>query len=92
LPGPYSSGQRASSCDHFFPAVLRLRDEKRSDGSFVRIVDCTVCGRLELSLDPASLSPELVHTLDRDGFLAGIKEEELAEVRSAAMKQLQSRK
>jgi hypothetical protein len=92
LPGPYFSGQKPSSCGHFYPDVLRLRDEKRADGSYVRIVDCTVCGKLELPLDPATLSPDLVHTLDRDGVLAGIKEEELAEVRRAAMKQMRSRK
>lgn len=92
MPGPYFSEQRASSCGHFYPDVLRLRDEKRPDGSYVRILDCTVCGRLELPLDPATLSPDLVHTLDRDGFFPGIQEEELAEVRRAAKKQMRSRK
>jgi hypothetical protein len=86
LLGPYFSGQQLYSCGHFYPDVLRLRDEQRSDGSCVRIVDCTVCGKLEYPLGPAILSPDLVHTLDRDGFLAGIKEEELAEVRRAAMR------
>jgi len=37
-------------------------------------------------------SPDLVYTLDRDGFLAGIKEEELTEVRRAAMKKMRARK
>ena len=70
--------------------MLRLRDEKRSDGTFVRVLDCTVCGRLELELDPQTLSPELVHRLSSEGVLVGIKEEELAEVRKAAMKKLRS--
>ena len=92
MPGPYFSGQQASSCGHFYPDVLRLRDEKRANGSYVRIVDCTVCGRLEYPLDPATLSPELVQTLDRDGFLGGTRDEDLAKVRRAAMKQMRSRK
>jgi hypothetical protein len=92
LPGPYSPGQRVFSCGHFYPDVLRLRDEKRPDGSYVRIVDCTVCGRLEYPLDPATLSPELVQTLDRDGFLGRSEDEDLTNVRRGAMKQMRSRR
>ena len=92
MPGPYFPGQIASSCGHFYLDVLRLRDEKRPDGSYVRIVDCTVCGRLEYPLDPAALTPELVQTLDRDGFQGRSKDEDSAKVRKVAMKQMRSRK
>ena len=92
MAGPYFPGQIASSCGHFYPDVLRLRDEKRPDGSYVRIVDCTVCGRLEYALYPATLSPELVQTLDQEGFQGRSEHEDLAKIRKAAMKQMQSRK
>jgi hypothetical protein len=36
VPGPYFSGQQPSPCGHYYPDVLRLRDEKRQDGAFVR--------------------------------------------------------
>ena len=35
------------SCGHTYPDVLRLRDEVRADGTFVRITDCRHCGRAD---------------------------------------------
>ena len=90
MPGPYFPGQQPSPCGHYYPDVLRLRDEKRSDGTFVRIIDCTYCGRYERQLDPRTLSRELVRKLNRKGFDGRIKEEELSEVRQKGFERLLS--
>jgi hypothetical protein len=70
--------------------VLRLRDEKRSDGTLVRIIDCTYCGRYELQLDPRTLSRELVRKLNKKGLDVGIREEELSEIRKRELERLLS--
>ncbi|HKZ77076.1 MAG TPA: hypothetical protein VJ124_02045 [Pyrinomonadaceae bacterium] len=81
MRGPYFSGQQPSSCGHYYPDVLRLRDEKRQDGTFVRIMDCTYCGRYELQLDVRTLSKALIRKLNKKGFDVGTREDELSEVR-----------
>jgi hypothetical protein len=91
MPGPYFPGQQPSSCGHYYPDVLRLRDEKRDDGTFVRIVDCSYCGRYESQLDPRDLTRELVRKLNRKGFDVGTREEEIAEVRKKALERLLSK-
>jgi hypothetical protein len=88
LPGPYFSGQKPSSCGHYYPDVLRLRDERKEDGTFVRIIDCSHCGRYELPLDPRVLDRKLVRKLRRKGFDVGTKEEEISEVRKKELKRL----
>jgi len=90
LSGPYFPGQQPSPCGHYYPDVLRLRDEKKPDGTFVRIVDCSYCGRYELRLDPRALSRDLVRKLRKKGFDVGTSEEELAEVRKKALERLSS--
>jgi hypothetical protein len=86
MTGPYVSGQTAASCGHYYPDVLRLRDEKKPDGQLVRIIDCTYCGRYEIPLDAKTLEKPLVHTLNEYGVEIGIREEELAEVRNRALR------
>jgi hypothetical protein len=90
MPGPYFPGQQPASCGHYHPDVLRLRDEKRSDGTLVRIIDCTYCGRYELQLDPRTLSRELVRKLNKKGLDVGIREEELSEIRKRELERLLS--
>ena len=93
MPGPYSPGQIPSPCGHYYPDVLRLRDEKRSDGTFVRIIDCTYFGRSEEQLDPRTLSRELVRKLNRKGFDGRVRfdEEEISEIRRRELERLLSR-
>jgi len=79
-----------SSCGHYHPDVLRLRDEKREDGTLIRIVDCTYCGRYEVELDPRALSKELVRKLKRKGVDVGVEEAHLSEVRERKLKRLLS--
>ena len=88
MSGPYFPGQKPSSCGHYYPDVLRLRDEKKKDGTFVRIMDCSYCGRYELPLDARTLDKELVRKLNRKGFAVGIKEGELSQVRKRALDRL----
>ena len=90
MPGPYFPGQLPASCGHYHPDVLRLRDEKRSDGTFVRIIDCTHCGRSELQLDPRTLSRELVRKLNKKGLDAGAREEEISKIRKKELERLLS--
>ena len=91
MPGPYFPGQQPSSCGHYYPDVLRLRDEKRDDGTLVRIMDCTYCDRYELQLDPRELARELVRELNRKGFDVGTREEEISEVRKRELERLLSK-
>ena len=90
MPGPYFPGQQPAPCGHYYPDVLRLRDEKRSDGTFVRIIDCTYCGRSELQLDPRTLARELVRKLNKKGLDVGVREEELSKVRKRELERLLS--
>ena len=92
MSDPYFPGQRASKCGHYYPDVLRLRDERKPDGTFVRVVDCKYCGRYELLLDIESLSPVLARKLKRKGIDEGIKEKDLAKVREKEMKRLMKNK
>jgi len=70
--------------------VLRLRDEKRSDGTFVRIIDCTYCGRYERQLDPRTLPRELVRKLNKKGLDVGTREEEISKIRKKELERLLS--
>lgn len=88
MPGPYFPGQRSSSCGHYYPDVLRLRDEKRSDGTFVRIIDCTYCGRYERQLDPRTLSREIMRKLNNEGHDMGAREEDIAKIRMKELARL----
>ena len=90
MPGPYFPGQQPAPCGHYYPDVLRLRDEKRSDGTFVRIIDCAYCGRSELQLDPRTLDRKLVRKLNRKRLDVGIREEELSKVRKRELERLLS--
>jgi hypothetical protein len=81
MPGPYFSGQQPSACGHYYPDVLRLRDERRPDGTFVRILDCSYCGQYALPLDVKTLDKALVRKLAKHGGEVAIREEELPEVR-----------
>ena len=90
MPGPYFPGQQPSSCGHYYPDVLRLRDEKRSDGTFVRIIDCTYCGRYERQLDPRTLPRELVRKLNKKGLDVGTREEEISKIRKKELERLLS--
>ena len=47
MSGTYLEGQVPAKCGHYYPDVLRVRDENLQDGRFVRILDCEYCGRLE---------------------------------------------
>jgi hypothetical protein len=88
MTGPYFTGQQPSLCGHYYPDVLRLRDEKKEDGTFVRIIDCRYCGRDEFQLDPGALDKELVRKLNKKGLDAGVREEEISEVRKKALERL----
>jgi len=68
-----------------------MRDEKKPDGTYVRIVDCIYCGRYEFPLDHLALDKELLRKLNKQGFETGTREEELADVREKAMKRLKSK-
>jgi hypothetical protein len=85
MTGPYFAGQQPSSCGHYYPDVLRLRDEKRADGTFVRITDCRYCGREAFPLDPGALDEALVRELNTKGWARGVREEEIADVRKKAL-------
>ncbi len=86
MPGPYFAGQLPAECGHYYPDVLRVRDEKRQDGSFVRIIDCEYCGRYTIPLDLRDLAPEVVRELRRMRFGAVAKEKDLAAIRKRERK------
>lgn len=90
MPGPYFPGQHPASCGHYHPDVLRLRDEKRDDGTFVRIIDCVYCGRYERRLDPRTMEPAIVRRLNKTGVDVGVREEDIPEVRKREMKRVLS--
>ncbi len=90
MPGPYFPGQLPSDCGHYYPDVLRLRDEKRANGKIFRIIDCYYCGRLEVKLNPRTLAPELVRQLNRKGVDLGAQKKDLAKVRKREFARLQA--
>ena len=69
------------SCGHTYPDVLRLRDEVRADGTFVRLTDCRYCGRAEIPFPASILAEELRRDLEATGSLPGIGEDEIEVVR-----------
>jgi hypothetical protein len=88
VTGPYFPDQQPSECGHYYPDVLRLRDERRADGSFVRLIDCSHCGRYELPLDLRELSAELRRTLQRTGRDIAIEDEEIATKRKKLFEEM----
>ncbi len=91
MSGPYFPGQHPSPCGHYYPDVLRLRDEKRDDGTIVRVINCTYCGTFEEELDSHILHRDIVRKLDREGVIVGIKEEDVASTRRKAFKRLREK-
>ena len=81
---PSAASWTPPSCGHRYPDVLRLRDEVRADGTFVRITDCRHCGRAEIPFPASILAEELRLELEATGSLAGIAEDEIAAVRQRA--------
>jgi hypothetical protein len=90
MPGPYFPNQQPAECGHYYPDVLTLRDERKPDGTFVRILDCTYCGQYELLLDARHLSTELVRKLKRTGRDIAIQETEIANVRKKRFEEMLS--
>jgi len=82
---------RANKCSHTYPAVLRLRDERKADDTFVRVLDCAECGRYEIPLDINSLDQFLRLQLQFIGEEIGIREDKVAEVRKEAYAELRLR-
>jgi hypothetical protein len=80
------------SCGHTYPDVLRLRDEVRVDGTFVRLTDCRYCGRAELVFPASILAEELRLELEAMGSLPGIAEEEIEMVRQRDERRLRQRR
>ena len=78
---PSAASWTPPSCGHRYPDVLRLRDEVRADGTFVRITDCRHCGRAEIPFPASILAEELRRDLEATGSLPGICEEEIEVVR-----------
>jgi len=78
---PSAASWTPPSCGHRYPDVLRLRDEVRADGTFVRLTDCRHCGRAEMPFPASLLAEELRLELEATGSLAGIAEEEIEAVR-----------
>jgi hypothetical protein len=76
------------SCGHTYPDVLRLRDEVRADGTFVRLTDCRYCGRAEIAFPASILAEELRRDLEATGALPGIREEEVEVVRQREERRL----
>jgi hypothetical protein len=81
---PSAASWTPPSCGHGYPDVLRLRDEVRADGRFVRITDCRYCGRAEIPFPASILAEELRLELEATGSLAGIAEDEIEAVRQRA--------
>jgi hypothetical protein len=79
------------SCGHSYPDVLRLRDEVRADGTFVRLTDCRHCGRAQIPFPASILAEELRLELEATGSLAGIAEDEIEAVRQRAERRLNRR-
>ena len=81
---PIAASWTPPSCGHSYPEVLRLRDEVRADGTFVRITDCRYCGRAQIPFPAHILAEELRLELEATGSLAGIAEDEIEAVRQRA--------
>ena len=81
---PSAGSWTPPSCGHGYPDVLRLRDEVRADGTFVRLTDCRHCGRAEMPFPAHILAEELHRELEATGSLAGIAEDEIEAVRQRA--------
>src|ERR687885_1897092 len=81
---PSAASWTPPSCGHRYPDVLRLRDEVRADGTFVRITDCRHCGRAEILFPASILAEELRRELEATGSLPGVAEEEIEVVRQRA--------
>jgi len=79
------------SCGHTYPDVLRLRDEVRADGTFVRLTDCRYCGRAEIPFPASILAEELRRDLEATGSLPGIAEDEIEVVRQREERRRQQR-
>jgi hypothetical protein len=92
MKGPYFKGQQPSECGHYYPDVLRLQDEKKSDTKYVRVMDCAYCGRYELEIDLLNLGPELVRNLLKKGDDIGTRESEIEKVREKRKKKFLSEK
>ena len=90
MPGPYFPDQQPAECGHYYPDVLTLRDERKPDGTFVRILDCTYCGQYELLLEARHLSRELELKLKRTGRDIAIREDEIANVRKKRFEEILS--
>jgi len=88
---PIAASWTPPSCGHSYPEVLRLRDEVRADGTFVRITDCRHCGRAEIPFPARILAEELRLELEATGVLAGIAEDEIEAVRQRAERRLHRR-
>jgi hypothetical protein len=41
---PYFEGQNPHPCGHYYPDVMRVKDEKLEDGTVVRVTHCIACG------------------------------------------------
>src|SRR5215510_13356368 len=85
---PTAASWTPSSCGHSYPDVLRLRDEVRADGTFVRMTDCRHCGRAEIPFPASILAEELRRDLEATGSLPGIREEEIEVVRQREERRL----
>ncbi len=88
---PTAASWTPPSCGHGYPDVLRLRDEVRADGTFVRLTDCRHCGRAEIPFPASILAEELRLELEATGVLAGIAEDEIEAVRQRAERRLHRR-
>jgi hypothetical protein len=88
---PTAASWTPPSCGHSYPEVLRLRDEVRADGTFVRMTDCRHCGRAEIPFPASILAEELRLELEATGVLAGIAEDEIEAVRQRAERRLHRR-
>jgi hypothetical protein len=88
---PSAASWTPPSCGHGYPDVLRLRDEVRADGTFVRITDCRYCGRAEIPFPARILAEGLRLELEATGFLGGIAEDEIEAVRQREERRLNRR-
>src|SRR6266568_8865012 len=85
---PTAASWTPPSCGHGYPEVLRLRDEVRADGTFVRMTDCRHCGRAEIPFPASILAEDLRRDLEATGSLPGIAEDEIEVVRQRAERRL----
>ena len=92
MSGPYFEGQIPSKCGHYYPDVLRLRDERKGDGEYVRVMDCAYCGQYEIELDLQSLAPAIAQKLYERGYDIGTREIDVARKRKVKKRQFLSKK